>query len=233
MKRFMLVLLIVAVMLSLISVLFAVDVYAEKGGNGKGNDANEGHAPDQDGKGADKGEQDNDGRGPVDIPPDADADKNNGSGNDEDCEDDNNGNGPKCQPKPPEPPVTPTPEPPVVVPPTVPDVPTVPTPEPPVITDGPFTGRVCCVPGKGSVCELFTEADYMTYSSDPSALEELVLAEDNKSFCKDVPAGKYVLLFWRTAGHKYSPHVGVTVTVGNTKWVYEPRATVPSKHTAR
>ena len=217
MKRFLLIVLLVAVVLSLIS----TPAFAAKGGNGQGNNPATGHAPDQDGKGADKGEQDNDGRGPVDVTPDADADRNNGSGNDEDCEDDNNGNGPKCQP-----PVTVTPSLQISTPVDT----SIATPAvvatPPVTVKSLSTGKLCCDP-KTSICEVFTVDDWTQYSKnkDEAWLESRLVVEDDKPFCQDVPVGRYVVLFWTEGKGHSGPTVPATIRAGNTQHVRYPSST--------
>lgn len=82
------------------------------------------------------------------------------------------------------------------------------------------TGRAICVPDTDSVCEMFTEEDWVRYGANLEELEKHRLIEDNKSFFKDVPSGGYVFAFWHESG--YMPAVHFTVRAGNHVTIAEP-----------
>jgi len=167
------------------------DKTSEKGGN------RDNGVPDSDGRGMDRGEEEEDG-------PAEGGDWDNGSGNepDGDCEDDNNGRGPKCNPQPTDIPTeepTPTDEPTA----TPTDGPTsTPTPAP---TKTPEPTCHICFSGEGAV-----EIGPLGWIATMD--ESSVWTEGRKLACYDFKRGqRFDVLDWTEAlGHR-GPAIEVTV----------------------
>jgi hypothetical protein len=210
MKRFLTLITLVVIVAVVLCLISTPLVHAARGGNGKSgvNDPAATSNP-----GPDNGKHDN---GKNHAAPDSPGNKNDTDprqdGNNGGCYDDNNGQdkgkcatptkAPKDKPKP-----TPTVQP-------------TPTPEY-------ETGKLCCVPAKGSVCELFPAPDWHQFivTHDAAELEKHMIAEGDAAFCVPLQPGDYAVFFWNHAkgGHAQwqSQATYVHVAAGSTRTVVE------------